>query len=97
MVARPLSSNFPVDMWGEDAGEQGDSWGEGSGLLESGPCHPPNSSCLLAPEDELPVVESIPPFPFVDVKQEVDTEDSMVTNLFLDSETADQDQPPAPF
>ena len=72
-------------MWGEDDGEQKDIWGCGTDLLEdlhqSGSCHPPASAGLLPPDDELPV----------DVKQEEFSEDSMVTDLFLDSELADED------
>ena len=74
-------------MWGEDAVEQEDIWDWGGGLLEnvqqSGDCHPPNSG-LLPPDDELPV----------DVKQEEYSEDSMVTDLFLDSDTDGQDPSP---
>ena len=74
-------------MWGEDAVEQGDIWNLGGGLLEnlkhSGSCHLPNSG-LLPPDDELPV----------DVKQEEYTEDSMVTDFFLDSDTDGQDPSP---
>jgi uncharacterized Zn-finger protein len=74
-------------MWGSDAVEQGDSWGWGSGLLEdlqqSGSCHPPNLG-LLPLDDELPV----------DVQQEEYTEDSMVTDLLLDSDTGDEDPSP---
>ena len=90
-------------MWGENdvSQSQGDIWlcPEGlvedhkqswschppnSGLLEdhkqSWSCHPPNSG-LLPPDDELPV----------DVKQEECTEDSMVTDLLLDSDTSIED------
>ena len=67
-------------MWDEDDGEQKDIWGCGTGLLEdlhqSGSCHPPTSAGLLPPDDEVPV----------DVKQEEYSEDSMVTDLFLDSD-----------
>ena len=66
-----------MEMWEEDAVNQEDSWGWGSGLLEdvhqSANCPPPDSG-LLPPDDELPV----------DVKQEECSEDSMVTDLFLD-------------
>ena len=69
-----------MEMWGEDAVNQEESWSWGSGLLEdlqqSGSCHPPNSG-LLPPDDELPV----------DVQQDEYTEDSMVTDLLLDSDT----------
>ena len=81
-------------MWGE-------SWDCGGGLLEdlwqSASCPPPNTglledlqlsgSCpppppgLLPPDDELPV----------DVKQEEHSEDSMVTDLFLDGDSAGED------
>ena len=40
------------------------------------------------------MVEPLPSFLFVDVKQEVCTEDPLVTGLLLDSVTADQDQCP---
>ena len=65
--------------WGEDAVEQEDIWGSGRVLLEdfqqSGSCHPPNSG-LLPPDDQLPV----------DFKQEEYSEDSMVTDLFLETD-----------
>ena len=77
-------------MWSDDGVEQGYSWGCQAGLLEeleqleelqqTGGCHPPNSG-LLPPDDELPV----------DVKQEEYPEDSMVTDLFLDSDTVGED------
>ena len=75
-------------MWGEDDGKQEDIWGCGTGLLEdlhqSGSCHPPAPAGLLPPDDELPV----------DVKQEEYSEDSMVTDLFLDSDLADEGPSP---
>ena len=71
-------------MWGEDDAEQGHTWGSGAGGLEELQqpryCHPVNSG-LLPPDDELPV----------DVKQEEYTEDSMVTDLFLDGDTIGED------
>ena len=71
-------------MWGEDGVSHGDIWFCLDGLVEDhkqfGSHHPPNSG-LLPPDDELPV----------DLKQEECTEDSMVTDLFLDSDTTIED------
>ena len=77
----------PLEMWGEDAGVQEDNWGCGGGLVEdpqlSANLPPPNSG-LLPPDDELPK----------DVKQEEYTEDSMMTDLFLDTDTGSEDPSP---
>ena len=93
-------------MWDEDDGEQEDISGCDTGLLadlhqsgschpltsaglladlhQSGSCHPSTSAGLLPPDDELPL----------EVKQEEYSEDSMVTDLFLDSDLADEDPSP---
>ena len=80
----PTARHSVIEMWDEDDVKQEDIRAWGSVLLDdvpqSGNCPPPNSG-LLPPDDELPV----------DVKQEEYTEDSMVTELFLDSDTADED------
>ena len=79
----PTARHSVIEMWDEDDVKQEDIRAWGSVLLDdvpqSGNCPPPNSG-LLPPDDELPV----------DVKQEEYTEDSMVTELFLDSDTADE-------
>ena len=79
-------------MWDVDDGNQGNLCSEitikediccGSlpeDFHQSGSCHPPTLSGLLPPDDHLPV----------DIKQEECTEDSMVTDLLLDSDTAEK-------
>ena len=75
-------------MCEENEWKQEDILGCGTGLLEdlhqSGSCHPPAPAGLLPPDDELPV----------DVKQEEYCEDSMVTDLFLDSDLAEEGPSP---